>query len=118
MLFCYSFQSATVDHFLIKDNCHLKESGFLHVVCQILFQLPLSMTLLSDLTLLKNHGLIFTGLPASRVPRFAPLLEFALAAWARQFELFTSGLTSQHGAGHRCDSCGKLNVYFVVQFTF
>ena len=27
MLFCYSFQSATVDHFLIKDNCHLKESG-------------------------------------------------------------------------------------------
>ena len=65
-----------------------------------------------------DHGLIFTGLPASRVPRFAPLVEFALAAWARQFELFTSGLTSQHGAGHRCDSCGKLNVYFVVQFTF
>ena len=69
---------------------------------------------------LHYHGLIFTGLAASRVPRFAPLVpvEFALAAWARQFELFTSGLTSQHRAGHQCDSCGKLNVYFVVQFTF
>ena len=65
-----------------------------------------------------NHGHIFTGLPASRVPRFAPLVELALAAWARQFELFTSGLTSQHAAGHRCDSCGNLNVYFVVQFIF
>ncbi|KAI0211580.1 hypothetical protein LSAT2_003589 [Lamellibrachia satsuma] len=31
------------------------------------------------------------------------------AAWARQFELFTSGLTSQHGVGHRCDSCGLKN---------
>ena len=54
------------------------------------------------------HGLIFTGLPASRVPRFAPLVEFALAAWARQFELFTSGLTSQHGAVHDA-SCRRCN---------
>ena len=65
-----------------------------------------------------NHGLIFTGLPASRVPRCASLVELALSAWAQQFVLFTSGLTSQHGAGRRCDSCGKLNVEFVVQFTF
>ena len=60
------------------------------------------------------HGLIFTGLPALRVLRVVPLVEFALAVWARQFELFTFGLTSQHGAARRCDSCGKLNVDFVV----
>ena len=44
------------------------------------------------------HGHIFTGLPALRVPCVAPLVEFVLDAWAREFVLFTSGLTSQHGA--------------------
>ena len=48
------------------------------------------------LTVVRAH--IFTGLPALRVPCVAPLVEFVLAAWARQFVLFTSGLTSQHGA--------------------